>query len=96
MKFGVTVTNAINPNITAAGQADYVNKLTLAVEQCGLDSVWVADTTFIPIDIMERHPEMFSPHHSKPDSQNLLESVTTLSYTAALTKRVLIGFSVIC
>lgn len=96
MKFGVTVTNAINPNTTAIGQADYVTKLTLAVEQCGLDSVWVADRTFFPVDIMERHPEMFSPHHSKPDSQNLLESVTTLSYTAALTKRVLIGFSVLC
>ena len=34
MKFGVTVTNAINPNTTATGQADYVTKLTLAVEQC--------------------------------------------------------------
>ena len=96
MKFGVTVTNAINPNTTASGQADYVNKVTMAVEQCGLDSVWVADRTFFPVDIMDRHPEMFSPHHSKPDSQNLLESVTTLSYTAALTKRVLIGFSVLC
>jgi len=96
MKFGVTVTNAINPNVTAAGQADYVNKATLAVEQCGLDSVWVADRTVYPVDIMDRHPEMFSPHHSKPDSQNLLESVTTLSYAAALTKRVLVGFSVLC
>ncbi|PZC41431.1 MAG: Flavin-dependent oxidoreductase, luciferase family [Chloroflexi bacterium] len=96
MKFGVTVTNAINPNVTAAGQADYVNKATLAVEQCGLDSVWVADRTVYPVDIMDLHPEMFSPHHSKPDSQNLLESVTTLSYAAALTKRVLVGFSVLC
>jgi len=96
MKFGVTVTNAINPNTAPEAQGDYVTKVTLAVEQCGLDSVWVADRTFFPVDIMDRHPEMFSPHHSKPDSQNLLESVTTLSYVAALTKKVRIGFSVLC
>jgi len=96
MKFGVAVTNAINPEITPAGQADYAARLTLAAEESGLDSVWVAERTVYPTDIMARYPHMFSPHHSRPDSQRVLEATTTLAYLAGITKRVRLGFSVLC
>ncbi len=96
MKFGISVTNAVNPEITPDGQADYAARVTLAVEEAGLDSVWVAERTVYPTDIMERHPHMFSPHHSRPDSQRVLEATTTLAYLAGITSRVRLGFSVLC
>lgn len=96
MKFGVAVTNAINPEITPDGQADYTARVALATEEAGLDSVWVAERTVYPTDIMDRYPSMFSPHHSRPDSQRVLEATTTLAYLAGITRRVRLGFSVLC
>ena len=96
MKFGIAVTNAINPEITPEGQADYAARVALATEETGLDSVWVSERTVYPTDIMQRYPHMFSPHHSRPDSQRLLEATTTLAYLAGITSRVRLGFTILC
>ncbi len=95
MKFGIMVTNAVNPAVTPASQADYVTRLCVAAEEAGFDSIWVADRTVFPVDIAERYPEMFGPHHSEPESQKLLEAMTTLSFVAGITTKVRLGFSVL-
>lgn len=95
MKFGIMVTNAVNPAVTPASQADYVTRLSVAAEEAGFDSIWVADRTVFPVDIAERYPEMFGPHHSEPESQKLLEAMTTLSFVAGITTKVRLGFSVL-
>ncbi len=95
MKFGITITNAVNPAVTPASQADYVTRLAVVAEEAGFDSIWVSDRTVFPVDIAERYPEMFGPHHSEPDSQNLLEAMTALSFVAGLTSRVRLGMSVL-
>jgi probable F420-dependent oxidoreductase len=96
MKFGVTATNAVNPEITPQGQADYAARVAVAAEEAGFDSVWVAERTVYPTDIMQKYPDMFSPHHSRPDSQRVLEPTTTLAYLAGITSRVRLGFTVLC
>jgi len=95
MKFGIAVTSGASPAVTPSTQADYVARVATAAEDAGYHAVWVADRTVYPHDIMRRYPHMFGPHHSKPDSQNLLEAVSVLSYLAGVTKRVRLGFAVL-
>ena len=84
MKFGIMVTNAVHPAVTPASQADYVTRLSVTAEEAGFDSIWVADRTVFPVDISARYPEICGPHHSEPESQKLLESMTTLSFMAGI------------
>ena len=43
MKFGITVTKAVSPAITPAGQADSMTRAAPATEESGLDSASAAD-----------------------------------------------------
>lgn len=95
MKFGIAITNAVNPAVEAKPQAEYAKRMAVASEESGFDSVWVVERTVFPVDITRRYPEMFGPHHSKPESQHVLEPMVTLSYVAGITSKVILGFSVL-
>lgn len=95
MRFGIAITNPVNPAVAPAAQADYVRRMALASEESGYDSVWVVERTVFPVDLPKRHPEMFGPHHSKLESQNVLEPVTVLAAVAGMTSRVKLGFTVL-
>ena len=95
MKFGVGVTTGISPAVTSEAQADYVTRLAEVVEEAGYDSVWVSDRTVFPRDLAARYPESYGPGRSNPESQNVLEALTVLSFVAGATKRVRLGTSVL-
>ena len=95
MKFGVGVTTGISPAVTSVAQAEYVTQLAEVVEETGYDSIWVSDRTVFPTDLAARYPESYGPGGSDPDSQNVLEALTVLSFVAGATKRVRLGTSVL-
>ena len=95
MKFGVSVSTGIHAPASGADEADHVVRLALAAEQAGFDSVWAADRTVYPADIVARYPDRFGPAGSDPRGQNVLEAVTTLAYLAGVTSTVRLGFSVL-
>ena len=95
MKFGVAVTTSVSPAVTATAQAEYVRRVATAAEDVGLDSVWISDRTVFPADLADRYPDMFGPGKADPRAQNVLESLTVLSYVAGMTDSVGLGMSVL-
>ena len=95
MKVGIALTTSVTPAVTAQAQADYVKRVATASEEAGYDSVWVSDRTVFPSDLAERYPDMYGPGKASPEAQNVLESMTTLSYVAGATNRVRLGISVL-
>ena len=95
MKFGVAVTTSVTPAVTAGAQAEYVRKMTGAIEEAGFDSVWVSDRTLFPADLARRYPDMFGPGKASPEAQNVLEALATLSFVGGATRRVRLGVSVL-
>lgn len=95
MKFGIAATTSVTPAVTGPAQADYVRRMVQTAEECGYDSVWVSDRTVYPRDLAERYPEQFGPGKADPESENVLEAVSTLSYIAGVTSRVRVGMSVL-
>jgi len=95
MKFGVAVTTSVTPAVTAGAQAEYVRRMTDAVEDAGFDSVWVSDRTLFPADLARRYPDRFGPGKASPEAQNVLESLATLSFVGGATRRLRLGVSVL-
>ena len=95
MKFGVAVTTSVTPAVTAGAQADYVRRMTETIEDAGFDSVWVSDRTLFPADLARRYPDMFGPGKARPEAQNVLEALATLSFVGGATRRVRLGVSVL-
>ena len=63
-------------------------------EEEGIDSVWVLDRLLWPLN--PRTPYAATPDGSLPvEFQNVLDPLTTLAYVAGVTKRILLGTSVI-
>ena len=88
MKFGIAVTTSVTPAVTESSQRDYVEKVSVAAESTGYDSVWVSDRTVFPSDLVAKYPDRFGEGKGDPRAQNVLEALTTLSYVAGLTKKV--------
>ena len=57
--------------------------------------MWVSDRTLYPNDIAERYPEQFGEGKTDPNSQNVMESLITLSFIAGKTQKLLLGTSVL-
>ncbi len=95
MKFGVAATTSVTPAVTAGAQADYVLRMTEAIEGAGFDSVWVSDRTLFPADLVRRYPGQFGPGKASPEAQNVLESLATLSFVGGSTRRLRLGVSVL-
>ena len=95
MKFGIAVTTSVTPAVTESSQRDYVEKVSVAAESTGYDSVWVSDRTVFPSDLVAKYPDRFGEGKGDPRAQNVLEALTTLSYVAGLTKKVRLGTSVL-
>lgn len=95
MKFGIAVTTSVTPAVTSVSQGKYVERLVPVIEQEGYDSVWVSDRTVFPDDLPQRYPDMYGPGLAKPEAQNVLEALTTLSFVAGATSRLRLGLSVL-
>ena len=95
MKFGIALTTAATPVYREAEQRDFLVEALKISESKGYESVWVSDRTLYPSDISQRYPQQFGLGKSNPESQNVLESLTTLSFIAGKTQNIHLGTSVL-
>ena len=95
MKFGIALTTAATPVYKETEQRDFLVEALKISELKGYESVWVSDRTVYPNDISQRYPHQFGIGKSNPDSQNILESLTTLSFIAGKTQKIRLGTSVL-
>ena len=95
MKFGVSVTFSVALGAPLPEQGAYVAHLARVIEESGLDSIWFADRTVYPTDLVARYPERWGPGGADPRGQDVLEPITALSFVAGSTTRIRLGFSVL-
>ena len=95
MKFGVAVTTSVTPAVTELDQKDYVERVSSVAESNGFDSIWVSDRTVYPADLSNRYPDQFGPGKNDPNTQNVLEALTTLAYVGGATRSIKLGTSVL-
>ncbi|MED6296150.1 MAG: TIGR03619 family F420-dependent LLM class oxidoreductase [Chloroflexota bacterium] len=95
MKFGMALTTAATPVYKESEQRDLMVEALKVSESKGYESAWVSDRTLYPSDISQRYPQQFGPGKSNPDAQNVLESLTTLSFIAGKTQTIRLGTSVL-
>jgi probable F420-dependent oxidoreductase len=87
MKLGVHL-----PQWGPLATRDGVLAIARTVEECGLDSAWVADHVVYPASGGERYP--YSPHGPPFGPQEgFLEALTTLTLVAGATSRIALGTS---
>ena len=71
-----------------------LRKVAEAAESLGYDSVWVLDRLLWPIRPQDTYPA--TPDGSLPEEyQSVLDPIETLTYVAAVTKRVRLGTSIL-
>ena len=95
MKFGIALTTSVSPVFREFEQKEYILEVAKISEAAGYESVWVSDRTLYPNDIAERYPEQFGEGKTDPNSQNVMESLITLSFIAGKTQKLLLGTSVL-
>ena len=95
MRFGVAIRSSVIPGVPASERGKELLRLALAAEDSGFDSIWVPDRTVFPTDIASRYPGRFGEPGSIPDSQQVLEPVTAMSFLAGSTTRIKLGFNVL-
>ena len=95
MRFGVAIRSSVIPGPPEHERGEELRRLALAAEDSGFDSIWVPDRTVFPQDIATRYPGRFGAPGSVPDSQQVLEPVTAMSYLAGSTSRIKLGFNVL-
>ena len=82
------------PHVREHITAENILYIATEAEKEGIDSVWVLDRLLWPIK--PQTPYVASPDGSLPVVyQNVLDPLTTLTYVAAVTKRISLGTSVI-
>ena len=90
MKYGV-----ILPNLGALAHPHILTSLAHRAEELGFDGVFVSDHVILPTTPGSRYPYRSDGTFPLRPDENILEPVTTLSYLAAITTRVHLGFSVL-
>jgi probable F420-dependent oxidoreductase len=75
--------------------ADSLPALAREVEALGYHSLWAADHTVIPVRVDSRYPYSRRGRSPYPPDIPWWEPITTLSYLAAITERVLLGTGVL-
>ena len=95
MNLGLSIRSAAIPGVPLADRAAHLVRLAQEAERLGFDSIWVPDRTVFPTDIAARYPARFGSGPPIPDSQQVLEPITTMSFLAGVTSRIRLGFSVV-
>ena len=90
MRYGV-----ILPNLGALAHPHIMTSLAHRAEELGFDGVFVSDHVILPTTPGSRYPYRSDGAFPLRPDENILEPVTTLSYLAAVTTRVDLGFSVL-
>ncbi len=95
MKIGLSIRSAAIPGVPLGERAGHLVSLAQEAERLGFDSIWVPDRTVFPTDIATKYPARFGSGPPIPDSQQVLEPITTMSFLAGVTSRIRLGFSVV-
>ena len=89
MKLGLSI-----PHIGVNATRENIIQLAQGAEKGGIDSLWVAERKLWPINPRTKYPG--TPDGSLPVAfQNVLDPLSTLSFVAANTTKILLGTSVI-
>ena len=90
MKYGV-----ILPNVGPLAHIDPLVQIASRAEELGYDGVFLSDHIAIPTELRSRYPYRSDGRFPLTAAGRILEPITTLSYLAAITTRLQLGFSVL-
>ena len=90
MKYGV-----ILPNVGPLAHIHSLIQIASRAEALGYDGVFLSDHIAIPTELRSRYPYRSDGRFPLTAADRILEPVTTLSYLAAVTTRLQLGFSVL-
>ena len=90
MQYGV-----ILPNVGPMARIDVLAQIAREVESLGYRGIFLSDHIAIPIDLRSAYPYRSDGRFPLNSEDLILEPVTTLSYLAAVTESVHLGFSVL-
>jgi probable F420-dependent oxidoreductase len=89
MQFGVQL-----PHFGPWHDGATMRRFALAVEEMGYDSVWVSDHIVFPVGFESQYPYSDTGAFPVPPNMPWGEAVTTLTYVAGVTSRVMLGTSI--
>ena len=90
MKYGV-----ILPNVGTMAHIESLMQIAQRAEGLGYNGVFLSDHIAIPTELRSAYPYRSDGRFPLTASDRILEPVTTLSYLAAVTRRLHLGFSVL-
>ena len=90
MQYGV-----ILPNVGPMARIDVLAQIAGEVEALGYQGIFLSDHIAIPVDLRSAYPYRSDGRFPLNSEDLILEPVTTLSYLAAVTDSVHLGFSVL-
>lgn len=90
MQYGV-----ILPNVGPMAEVDILARLSQRAESLGYGGVFLSDHIAIPTDLRSAYPYRSDGRFPLTADDLILEPITALSYLAAVTQRVHLGFSVL-
>jgi probable F420-dependent oxidoreductase len=90
MQYGV-----ILPNVGPLAHIDSLIQIASRAEGLGYDGVFLSDHIALPTELRSRYPYRSDGRFPLTAADRILEPVATLSYLAAITTRLQLGFSVL-
>ena len=90
MQYGV-----ILPNVGPMARIEVLAQIAHEVEALGYRGIFLSDHIAIPVDLRSAYPYRSDGRFPLDSEDPILEPVTTLSYLAAVTESVHLGFSVL-
>ena len=86
---------AILPNVGPMARIDVLAQIAGEVETLGYRGIFLSDHVALPVDLRSAYPYRSDGHFPLNSEDLILEPITTLSYLAAVTDSVHLGFSVL-
>ena len=90
MKFGVVI-----PNVGTLASNETLMEISHTSEQLGFDGIFVNDHVIVPADITSHYPYRSNGVFPISHTDNIFDPIVTLSYLAATTRTIKLGFSVL-
>ena len=66
MKIGVSATFAVALGADPGNEGEYLQQIARVLEDSGYDSIWLADRTVYPVDLVGLYPDRWGPGQADP------------------------------
>lgn len=86
---------AILPNVGPMARIDVLTRIAREVETLGYRGIFLSDHVALPVELQSAYPYRSDGRFPLRADDLILEPITTLSYLAAVTESVHLGFSVL-